>query len=161
MKVGGGIMYEWLKDLITNLWKWLLGLWVVTYEIFHWLFHPTAAWNAAWSMFALAFITKMVQMSYEEGSFWKMLRTRFSVSVAISKAAPRVIFYLVLMFAAARGMNALPETVSNNLHFVFTSFVFVIEFLNSLQHINKIPGVDAGGIISWVKKTLMPKGLDD
>jgi hypothetical protein len=112
-------------------------------------------------MFALAFITKMVQMSYEEGSFWKMLRTRFSVSVAVSKAAPRVIFYLVLMFAAARGMNVLPETVSNNLHFVFTSFVFVIEFLNSLQHINKIPGVDAGGIINWVKKTLMPKGLDD
>lgn len=131
---------EWLEDLLHRAWKIALTLWSVTYGLFHLLFEPSTAWNAAWGMFLLSFITKIVQLTYEEKSFWKMLKHRFSACVAVKKAAPRVIFYLTLMFGVARSRAIFPEAIRSNFYFVATSLVFTIEFLNSMQHLSVLPG---------------------
>ena len=152
-------MIEQLKDIIEHIWKWFLMIWAATYAAFHYLFQPTAAWSAAWSLFLAAFVTKMIQLSYEGKGFWKMLRNRFSGKVALQKAAPKMIFYLLLMFGVARAQAVFPENIIGNLHFVATSFVFVVELLNCLQHLSVLPGIKVGGLIEWIKKTLMPEGI--
>lgn len=151
----------WLKDTWERLKYVVLTAWGLTYTVFHYLFHPTRAWNAAWLMFMFAFVTKMVQMSYEERGFWSMLRHRFSAKVAVEKAMPRVIFYLALMFGVARGRDIFPNTITDNMHTVFTSFVFALELINSLQHLSGLPNVKVDKFIDWIKKTLMPKGFGD
>lgn len=147
------------KEILDNVWEWFLIVWAGTYAIFRYLFQPTSAWNAVWLMFLLSFVTKLIQMSFEEKSFRKMLRKRFSSKIAIQKAVPKIFLYLTLMFATARANDVFPEVVSINLHFVFTAFVFAMELINSLQHLNQVEGVDASGLIGWVKKTIMPKGV--
>ena len=133
-------------------------LWAVITGIFYWLFDPTTAWMAVFLAFGVAFITKMMQLTAEAGGFIKMLQTKFSVEKAWKKSWPRLILYMVLMFGTTWSPIVLGEGVGHGIHYFLTGMAFTYEFLNSMQHLSKIPGVP-----EWIfdVKHLFQERMDD
>lgn len=154
----------WLKDLLERFWKWLAVIASGMYATFHYLFEPSEAWNAVWKMFLGSFITKMIELAYDEESGkwgWSIFKTRFSASVGLYKGAPKMLLYLLLMFAVASAKDIFTQTVVDNFHFTAAAILFTLELFNSMQHLGKLPTLSklARALKEMIKQLLVPKGF--
>lgn len=153
---------EW----IDRLWDRVIIIWGAVYVAFCYLFDPSKAWGAVWSVFAASFITKMLELAYDaekEKLSWKSFKDRFSSKTALFGMAMKSAMYLLLMFGLARAEAVYPDTVLNYARSIILSISFTIEFVNGIQHLSVFPALKKyanifGGV---VKKTILPKDFDD
>lgn len=153
---------SWIK----NIWERVLIIWGAVYVAFCYVFEPSKAWGAVWSIFAASFVTKMFELAYDADKkkmSWAAFRSRFSSTTALLKMAGKSALYLLLMFGVARAGSVYPDSVLNYARSIILSIAFTIEFTNAIQHLSVFPGLSRYAKIfgGAVKKTIMPKEFDD
>jgi len=112
-----------------------MTIWASLSAMLYWLFDPSYAWVAVWVAFFVSFITKLYQLSIEEGGFRDMLKSRFSSSFFWKKARPKIMTYLFLMVAISLIGKVLPEWLVVGFDSIIVSLLLIEELLNGISHL--------------------------